>query len=140
MADAGLAYVSAIRITNSASTGSLDGYDVDGVEAINGCSNEPVIEGQEPPVAVEAQSAITSYPNPTTGPSEVVFSTAATGRTYIDVYDMNGRKVATLFDQVAQEGQDYSLNFNGLSLPNGFYVYVLTNNNETTIERFLIAK
>ncbi|NEN25848.1 hypothetical protein G3O08_20365, partial [Cryomorpha ignava] len=44
IAGTGLDYVSAIRITNSASTGSLDGYDLDGVEAINGCSEEPAIE------------------------------------------------------------------------------------------------
>src|SRR5690606_26436108 len=44
IADTGLEYVSAIRITNSASTGTSDGYDVDGIEAINGCSAPPVIE------------------------------------------------------------------------------------------------
>ena len=295
MADAGLAYVSAIRITNSASTGSLDGYDVDGVEAINGCSNEPVVvnggcyasqmmeyvqgvksnggaididrtnpnealdmpertdemvfvslgyggsltlgfdgavpngagddievvettfnnsscdsypefadvyvsvdgdnwffakticradgfvdisdagdfeyinyvkivnndemsntpdafdvdgvvalhnceEGQQPPAAIEAQSSLTSYPNPTSGPSQVVFSSATTGRTLVEVYDMNGRNVATLFNQVANANQEYRLDFNGNNLPNGVYIYRMTTNNETIIDKFMIAK
>lgn len=47
MAAAGLPYVVAIRITNSSLTGTPDGYDVDGVEAIHGCSAFPIIETGE---------------------------------------------------------------------------------------------
>ncbi len=136
MADAGLSSVTAIRITNSPSTNSPDGYDVDGVEAINGCSNA-IDDGME---AVEAQSMLTSYPNPTSGASEVVFHIANESKTTVEVFDMNGRKVASLFDEVAKSDQEYRLNFNGSDLPNGVYVYRLTTDHETIINKFMIAK
>ncbi len=129
-------YINYVKIVNNdALSNTADAFDLDGVVALYNCEN-----GGQEPIAVDSQSSLTSSPNPTTGPSQVLFTPAATGKTYVDVYDMNGRKVSTIFDQVAQEGQEYRIDFNGLSLPNGFYVYVLTNNNETTIERFLIAK
>ncbi len=47
MADVGLTSVSHIRITNAATTTTPDGYDLDGVEAIYGCSNNPIIVNGE---------------------------------------------------------------------------------------------
>ncbi len=85
-------------------------------------------------------STLTSYPNPTQAVSNVVFTTAQTTRTTVAVYDMNGRTVATLFNQEAQAGQEYRLNFDGAALSNGVYVYRLTTDNETIIEKFMIAK
>ena len=83
---------------------------------------------------------LTSFPNPTNGPSQVVFTTAATTRTLVEVFDMNGRNVETLFNQVAQEGQEYRIDFNGSNLPNGVYIYKLTTDNETIVDKFMIAK
>jgi hypothetical protein len=44
IAETGLAFITAIRITNSPITTTLDGYDVDGVIALNGCEDFPVVE------------------------------------------------------------------------------------------------
>ncbi len=89
---------------------------------------------------VEHKNVLTSRPNPTSGASQVVFTTVETGRALVEVYDMNGRKVATLFNQEAQVGIEYRIDFNGSNLPNGIYVYRLTTQNETVIEKFMIAK
>jgi len=89
---------------------------------------------------IKATSVLTSLPNPTSGPSQVVFTTAETGRTLVEVYDMSGRNVATLFNQEAQQGEEYRLDFNGTALPNGVYVYRLTTQNETIVEKFMIAR
>lgn len=137
ISDAGaFEYINFVKIENDNELSTTpDAFDVDGVVALHNCDNsEPA------PIALEAETQLTSSPNPTTGLSQVIFTPAKSGKTFVDVYDMNGRKIATIFDQVAQESHEYSIDFNALSLPNGFYVYVLTNNNETTIERFLIAK
>ena len=83
---------------------------------------------------------LTSQPNPTTGISDVTFEVSKTGYTLIEVYDMNGRNVKTLFNQVAEVGQSYRLNFDGSSLPNGIYIYRLTSSNEIIIDKFIIAK
>lgn len=86
------------------------------------------------------KTILSSQPNPTSGASEVVFVTANTGRTLVEVFDMSGRNVATIFNENAQEGKEYRLDFNGHSLPNGVYIYKLTNDQESIIEKFLITK
>ena len=91
-------------------------------------------------IEAEVNSELTSFPNPTTGQSNVVFKTAETGRTLVEVYDMSGRNVATLFNAEAQQGKEYRLDFDGAALPNGVYIYRLTTQNETIVEKFMIAK
>ncbi len=135
MADFGLTSVTAIRITNSAATTSLDGYDVDGVEAINGCAF-----GTNPITELTPASQLTSFPNPTSGNSQVVFSTDQTVHALVQVYDINGRNVATLFNQVANANQEYRIDFNGNNLPDGIYIYRMITNNETIINKFMIAR
>lgn len=135
MADFGLTSVTAIRITNSAATTSLDGFDVDGVEAINGCDF-----GTNPIAPATPSSQLTSFPNPTSGTSQVVFSTEQTQRALVEVFDVNGRNVSTLFNQVANANQEYRVDFNGSDLPEGVYIYRMTTNNETIINKFMIAR
>ena len=138
ISDAGdFTHINYVRIDNNDDLSTTtDGFDVDGVVALHNCIFDVVWN----PVAVEAQGLLTSYPNPTTGVSQVVFSTATTGRTIVEVYDMNGRSVATLFNEVAQADREYRLDFNGAALPNGIYVYRMTTDNETIIDKFMIAK
>ncbi len=136
ISDAGtFAYINYVKIVNSDLSSTEDAFDVDGVVALHNCE-----EGDDAPATTEALSTLTSYPNPTSGASEVVFTPAQTGTTLVEVYDMNGRNVATLFNQVANSNQQYRLDFNGNNLPNGVYIYRMTTNNETIINKFMIAK
>jgi len=70
----------------------------------------------------------------------VTFETVVTERTLLEVYDMNGRNVSTLFNQVANAGQEYRIDFDGSALPNGVYIYRLTTENEVVVEKFMIAR
>ncbi len=129
-------YINYVKIVNNNELSETpDAFDVDGVVALHNC--EVANPGA---IAEDAQSELTSYPNPTSGVSEVVFIPAETGITLVEVYDMNGRNVATLFNQVANAKQQYRLNFHGNNLPNGVYIYRLTTNSETIINKFMIAK
>ncbi len=134
-------YILYVRVSNNDYlTTSSDGFDLDGVVAVQNCDG---LEGEGGNLnAVEATSAntLTSYPNPTTGPSQVVFVAAETGQTLVEVYDMNGRIVETLFNHVAEQGQEYRLDFNGAALPNGIYVYRMTTNNESIVDKFMVTK
>ncbi len=91
-------------------------------------------------VTAETNVQLSSYPNPTTGTSQVVFSTGENGIATLEVFDMSGRTVATLFNQTVKSEVDYRVDFNGNNLPNGVYAYRLTTQNETVIEKFLIAR
>jgi hypothetical protein len=130
-------YVRVSNIDDLTSTG--DGFDVDGIVALHNCAEGAGIE-ENNVLEVAGLSTISSFPNPTSGPSQVVFVTAETGMALLEVYDMNGRNVSTLFNETAQAGMENRVDFNGTSLPNGIYIYKLTTNNETVINKFMIAR
>ncbi|NEN25631.1 T9SS type A sorting domain-containing protein, partial [Cryomorpha ignava] len=89
---------------------------------------------------MERTAVLSSQPNPTAGASKVIFSVPSTVSTTLEVYDMNGRNVGTIFNQIANKDQVYTVDFNGSDLPNGVYIYRLTTNNSTIIEKFMIAR
>jgi hypothetical protein len=144
ISDAGdLDYIMYVRVSNIDDQSSTnDAYDVDGIVAIHNCVEGDGIVDEENTslVVTNGMSTISSFPNPTNGPSQVVFVTAETGRTLVEVFDMNGRSVSQLYNQVAQAGMEYRLDFNGSDLPNGVYIYKMTTNKESIINKFMIAR
>ncbi len=83
---------------------------------------------------------ITAQPNPTTGDLNVIFGTETAGKVLVDVYDMSGRKIQSLFAQDAEQGIEYRVLFNGNSLPNGVYIYRMVTENESITKKFMIAR
>ena len=129
-----LEYIIAVKIVNDdLLSGSPDGFDVDGVVALHNCD---FIDNDAPGLT----SNLSSYPNPSTGQSTVTFTAAQTSKTLVEVMDMNGRTVATIFNSDAQAGKEYRVDFNGLSLPNGIYVTRMINGDEMTINKIMISK
>ncbi|NEN25133.1 DUF4331 domain-containing protein [Cryomorpha ignava] len=121
----------------------LDGepYTLRDGDLASGCGAFTEDDDTTPPAApAEVQSQLSAFPNPTSGTSQVEFTTVQTDRAVVEVFDLSGRKVATIFDAVAQKDQPYRVDFNGAQLPNGVYVYRLRTGSETIIEKFMIAK
>jgi len=137
-----LDYVHFVKITNNNTLSTTpDGFDVDGVVAIHNCVDEDVVVPPVSPIIAEGHhSVLTAYPNPTKGPSKVVFTTGETTNALVEVYDLSGRNVATLFNAEVQKGQENRIDFDGSDLSRGVYIYRLTTDNETIIEKFMIAK
>ncbi|MCA1807532.1 MAG: hypothetical protein LC687_06775, partial [Actinobacteria bacterium] len=106
--------VSYVRVANNDTlTSTGDAFDVDGIVALHNCDDNG--DDEEPALAgLEADNTLTSFPNPTSGLSQAVFITAATERATLEVYDMNGRVVETLFNQVANANQEYRVDFDGM--------------------------
>jgi len=90
--------------------------------------------------AVERNNNLISFPNPTEGMSQVIFSSETEGRVTVEVFDLNGRLVEAIFNQDVEAGVEYRVDFNGLKLPNGVYVYKMKTAKETTVEKFMIAR
>lgn len=137
-------YVNFVKIVNNNTlTTTPDGFDVDGVVALHNCVEEEIENPAPSPKGVQSAASlleVSNFPNPTTGSSTVIFKTAETVHTVVEVYDMNGKNIATLFEQIAQKGIPNTLTFDGSDLPNGVYIYRLTTNNETVIDKFMIAR
>ena len=136
--------VSFVRVASNDELSTIgDGFDVDGVIAIHNCMMEgDGGDGEEAAIVLndDNSNTLTSYPNPTNGLSQAIFVTGITERATLEVYDMNGRLVQELFNGIAESGVEYRVDFDGLQLPNGVYMYRLTTDSETIVEKFMIAK
>lgn len=80
-----------------------------------------------------------SYPNPTTGTTCIDFAVPQTERVTIKVYTLNGRCVATLFDEVATPGI-YQVPFDVSALADGLYIYRMTTPNYTAVKKALVSR
>jgi hypothetical protein len=80
-----------------------------------------------------------NYPNPFNPTTRIDFSVPKAGRVTLKVYDIQGREVATLVDEFRQAG-DYSVTFDGSSLPGGVYVYRLHCGNTSVARKLVLVK
>ena len=100
-----------------------------------GCPDEE--EAQQEPVFI---GELTAYPNPSNGPVNIEFEINQNSRTILEIMDMNGRVVETLFNAEAQVGQTYRVEFDGLNLPNGIYITKLCTETGIKIDKIMISK
>jgi hypothetical protein len=116
------------------------------VDVDNGCGTQTVID---PPLEFELSHTLQfalegSYPNPTRGAATVSFSLDETGPVQLAVYDVMGRKVATLVDQdlppgtheVVWQGRGRS----GQALASGVYFVRLEAGERTATRRLTIVR
>lgn len=135
-----LDYVNYVRLTNHNDMSNTDdGYDVDAVYAIHNCDDAPT-PGSFNSESGEDALSLAGYPSPTNGQTTVTFTVPAFTHAKVEVYNMEGKRVATLFNQNANANQQYKLDFDGSNLPNGVYVYRLTTESNSAIEKFILAK
>ena len=80
-----------------------------------------------------------NYPNPFNPSTKIDFSTPKKSHVKLEVFDITGRKVATLIDEVKEAG-NHSINFNGSNLSTGIYVYKLTTANNILARKMLLTK
>jgi hypothetical protein len=68
-------------------------------------------------------------PNPFAGRATIEFMTNSNGHTSINVYSIDGRMLATLYNANTQAGEIYQVTLDGANLPNGMYFVEMTNAN-----------
>lgn len=86
------------------------------------------------PLAFEA-----AYPNPFTTRTTFVFSVAAPAEIHLAVYDVLGRRVATLAEEHVGAGTHERV-FDGTGLPNGTYLVRLSSGGESQTRRVLLVR
>ncbi len=89
---------------------------------------------------VNCGATISSSPNPTSAQSYVTFTNPRDEYATLEVYDMSGRMIARIFQQVTAADHAYRIEFDGAHLPNGVYLYRLTTASETITEKFMISR
>jgi Secretion system C-terminal sorting domain len=84
-----------------------------------------------------------NYPNPFNPTTKIDYDIPQDGKVSLILYDMSGKEVAKLVDEVKTAGY-YTLQFNGSNLASGIYFYRLTaqggNNNFVNTKKMVIIK
>lgn len=81
-----------------------------------------------------------NYPNPFNPTTEIKFSVENTARATLEIYNLLGQKVATLFDDVAEAGQYYRVQLNAANFASGMYLYRLQSGARTDLKKMLLLK
>ncbi|MEX2191318.1 MAG: T9SS type A sorting domain-containing protein, partial [Bacteroidota bacterium] len=81
-----------------------------------------------------------NYPNPFNPTTNIEFTLPEPGRAVLQVFNMIGQHVATLFDGPADGGRIYQVAFSASSLPTGLYFYRLEYGNQSVVKRMMLVK
>jgi photosystem II stability/assembly factor-like uncharacterized protein len=80
-----------------------------------------------------------NYPNPFNPTTAISYKLSSLTHITLKVYDVLGREVATLIDEVRPPG-DYSVQFDGSRLPSGVYFYRFAAGNFVQIRKMVLIK
>jgi len=105
---------------------------------------EAICDGEllpgEVAVAAPTTFAVTSaYPNPFNPSTSIAFTLPEASRVTLNVYDVNGRQVASLVNGMMDAGS-HRVTFDGSSLSSGVYLYVLKNADQTATGKMVLMK
>jgi hypothetical protein len=81
-----------------------------------------------------------NYPNPFNPQTEIKFSVQITDRTTLEVYNLVGQRVAQLFDDVAEAGRYYKIQFGGKNFSSGVYFYRLESGKSAELRKLILLK
>ena len=80
-----------------------------------------------------------NYPNPFNPSTQITYAVPKTAKVTLEIFDVLGRKVATLVNGVVTPGY-YTANFNASSMSSGIYFYRLSSPGVTFIKKMLLLK
>jgi hypothetical protein len=80
-----------------------------------------------------------NYPNPFNPSTTIRYSLSSSSRVLLTVYDLLGRKVATLVDRHQVPGR-YSVDFGAASLASGMYLYRLQAGGFTESKKMMLVR
>jgi subtilisin family serine protease len=92
------------------------------------------------PGGTPAFTLSTPYPSPVTGSATIDFSTGQPGRVSISVYDVTGRRIATLLDVGHRAAGPGSVTFDARTLPSGVYFVKMQTTSKTLSKKITIVK
>jgi hypothetical protein len=80
-----------------------------------------------------------NYPNPFNPVTKIEFAIPKAGLTTLKVYDLLGREVSALVNEIKRPGY-YMVDFNAMNLSSGTYYYKLVSNDFVEIKKMVVIK
>jgi hypothetical protein len=152
------AYTQYSTVNSTAATGMYWGRYQD-ISSGDGCSNETWTLTTAPPgrantcfvintltgtgnfgnAIPSVYSLSQNYPNPFNPVTKINYSIPKSSLTKLRVYDLLGREVTTLVNDMKQPGM-YSVDFDGTNFSSGVYFYKLEAGTFTEVKRMIMIK
>jgi len=99
-----------------------------------------IITAVEPSKQLPTQFALSqNYPNPFNPATKISYSVPRLGMVSLEVFDLLGRKVATLVNESKQPGE-YTVDFDASKLVSGVYVYRLSSSGSMMAKKMMLVK
>ena len=80
-----------------------------------------------------------NYPNPFNPVTKITYTVPKTGNVQLKVYDVQGREVASLVNEVKQPGI-YTVDFNASDFASGIYFYKIQSGTFTDVKKMVLLK
>ena len=81
-----------------------------------------------------------AYPNPFNPSTTINFTLGASARAELKVYDVLGREIATLFDDMAEAGRVNRVQWNAAGIPSGMYFARLESGGMSAMKKLVLLK
>jgi hypothetical protein len=92
-------------------------------------------------VSHEKGLVVIAYPNPFHSSATIQFVRAdKSGHTLVEIYSVDDKRVATLFDGETEAGTEYRAEFNGDNLPSGVYFYKVFYDDKVANGKLILIK
>jgi hypothetical protein len=107
---------------------------------------EITVEYSQPVTIVSKSPAISEskqlkepivFPNPFTTKTNIQFTAIESGNAVVELYNITGAKIHTLFSGVVDEGQVYNVTVGDAQLSKGIYVYIIRNGKQKQTGRII---
>ena len=144
----GVTGLTSAQMTGEAVADNMTGFDFDDIWVVVSNSH-PVLhwEVDGDPTSVEDLSLDLpkqlelgqNYPNPFNPSTQIVYALPVASHVSIDVFDVTGRKIATIVDGFRNAGH-HSISFNGSSLASGIYLYRIRSDESVQIKKMMLVK
>jgi len=110
-------------------------------DTINQTAKQEIRISDAPLSVSSDRMTVKAYPNPFTGKAVIEFRTpGANAHVVVELYDINGVKILTLFDKKVQGNVWYKTEVNGASLSQGVYIYRISNGHQVINEKLILNK
>jgi subtilisin-like proprotein convertase family protein len=87
----------------------------------------------------EKYELLQNYPNPFNPVTKISYAIPVTGLVTLKVYDITGKEVASLVNEVKAAG-NYIVDFNGANLSSGAYFYKLESGSFSAVKKLMLIK
>ncbi|MBI5476970.1 MAG: T9SS type A sorting domain-containing protein [Ignavibacteriales bacterium] len=101
--------------------------------------DNPIVSVDQQPLKPLEYVLEQNYPNPFNPTTNFQFTIANCQLTILKVYDVLGREVVTLVNEVRQPGT-YTVQWNAAGLPSGVYFYRLSSGNFSDVKKMILIR